>query len=74
MNIASLGRMVLIAQPEGDRPAHIVKVLNNSMVDVTALMPMPEHFTAVKLHESRTEAVNGALHGTAIHAYWPPRT
>lgn len=73
MNIASLGRMVLIAQPEGDRPAHIVKVLTNSMVDVTALMPLPEHMQAVQLHETRAEAVNGSLRGTAIHAYWPPR-
>lgn len=70
MTIAAIGKQVLVANMSGDRPAWIVRVLTNTVVDITALTPLPEHLTAVKVHDTRAEAINATQRDDMPHAYW----
>lgn len=73
MNIASIGRTVIVAVEGGDRPAIITKVLGARMVEVTAFMPEPMPIKAVELHADRIEALAGMDKDGQFHAYWPQR-
>lgn len=67
---ASLGDVIIIAAPEGDRPAIITRADCATMVEVCAFTPMPEHVKVVKIHVDRREAINAAMRSTGYHAYW----
>jgi hypothetical protein len=74
MNTAALGRSILIAQPEGDRPAVITTVYSNTSVEACAFMPLPERLKVVTIHADRREAINAGLkNATGYHAYWPAK-
>lgn len=73
MSAAALGRNIIIAQAEGDRPATITKVFSNEAVEACGFMPLPEHLKVVRVHASRAEAIGASLKDTGYHAYWPGR-
>lgn len=68
--IARLGDSIIIAQPEGDRPAVITRADSAELVEVCAFMPMPTHLQVVRIHGSRPEAIGAALRDTCYHGYW----
>lgn len=74
MQSAALGRHILVAQLEGDRPAIITRVDSNEAVEACGFMPLPERLRLVMLHEDRRAALNAIIkHPTVFHGYWPPK-
>lgn len=73
MNIASIGKTVIVAQMSGDRPAIITRVLTNKVVEACGFFPDPVALKTVSLHDVRAEAINAGLQrdGAEFHAYWP---
>lgn len=73
MQIAALGRTILIGQMSGDRPAVITKVFSNTAVEACGFMPLPEQLSLVKIHACRAEAIQAGQQGNGVHAYWPTK-
>jgi hypothetical protein len=67
---AALKEWVLVADPAGDRPALIVKVLGPQHADLTVFDPLPEFAPSVQIHENRREALGAELRDSRRHAYW----
>lgn len=75
MNIASLGRTIILADLAGDRPAVITRVFGNTSVEVCGFMPLPEHIRMVSIHPDRHTALQAMTKdATGFHGYWPART
>lgn len=74
IRIATLGDTILIARPEGDRPAIITKAYNATSVEACAFAPMPEHLKVVTIKVDRREAIQAGLEKPGMHfGYWKPK-
>jgi hypothetical protein len=73
MNTATLGKMILIADMSGDRPALITKVFTADSAEACAFTPLPEHVKVVKIHVDRREAITASQRDAKFHAYWAPK-
>lgn len=74
MRTAAIGDIIIVVdQPNSDRPAIITRADCATMVEACAFMPMPEHLKIVKIHIDRREAINAAVRSTGFHAYWKPK-
>lgn len=73
LRTAAIGDIIIVVdQPNSDRPAIITSAPSATMVEATAFMPMPEYLKIVKIHIDRREAIAASLRSTGYHAYWKP--
>lgn len=74
MNIAAIGKTVVIVDTSGDCPALITKVITKEMANLVMFCDETTTFPRyVKIHIDRPSALQAHLKDGQVHAYWPAK-
>lgn len=77
MNLAAIGKTVVVAQGSGDYPALITRVTSakENIVNLVTFKDgeAPAYPKHVKIHPDRHGALNAHLKDGQVHVYWPAK-